>query len=129
MFKRPTGSAYIGSIINYLIYGPAPFPRGLEVELEGSSTFLTLILSLHIDRLGLFSHFYGYLFNYITACQGSFAGAAALCIEVRWCCTIVVSDWYSAHQLPGCKCTLKVSHAPLGNLKAVYIGIYSHIQP
>ena len=44
MLKRPTGSVYIGIILYYLIYLPNPFPRGLEVDLEGTSTFPELIL-------------------------------------------------------------------------------------
>ena len=57
MFKWPTGFIYIGNIIYYLAYLPTPCPRGLEVDLEGSSTFSMPILSIHIDRLGLFCYF------------------------------------------------------------------------
>ena len=71
MSKWPAGSVYIGNIINYLMYLPDPFPRGLKVDLKGSSTFPTLMLSIHFDGLGLFSHLYRRLFNYITTCQGS----------------------------------------------------------
>ena len=39
MSKWPTGLAYIGNFINYLLYLPDPFPRGLWIDLEGSSTF------------------------------------------------------------------------------------------
>ena len=35
----PAGSLYAGIIIYYLIYLPAPFLRGRDVDLEGSSTF------------------------------------------------------------------------------------------
>ena len=59
MSKWPTGSAYIVNFINYLLYLPKPFSRGLGIDLEGSSTFVPLMLSMHIDRLGLFSHLYG----------------------------------------------------------------------
>ena len=65
MSKCPTESAYIGNIINYLKYLPEPFPRGLKVDLEGSSIFPTLKLLMHIDILGLFRHLY--LLNCITA--------------------------------------------------------------
>ena len=58
MSKWPAGSVYIGNIINNFLYFPAKFPRGLEVDLEGSSKLLTLILSMYIDRLGLVSHLY-----------------------------------------------------------------------
>ena len=53
--KWPVGLAYIGNIINYLWHLPDPFPRGLWKELEGSSTFLPLMLLMHINRLGLFN--------------------------------------------------------------------------
>ena len=56
MSKQPSGSVYIGNNINYLLHLPAPFPKGLEVDLEGSSIFLPLMLSMHIDRLDLVSH-------------------------------------------------------------------------
>ena len=83
MSKWPTGLAYVGNFISYLSFLPASFPRGLEVDLEGSSTFLPLMLSMHIDRLGLVSHLYGTLFNCVTTCQGSWAGAISpLHIEV-----------------------------------------------
>ena len=54
MSKWPTRSVCAGSIIYYLTYLPDPFPRGLKVDLEGSSTFPTLMLSMHIDLLGFF---------------------------------------------------------------------------
>ena len=72
--KWPTGSVYGGNIIRYLSYLLAPFPRGLEVDLEGSNTFLPLTLSMHINRLGLYSHLYRCLFNHITSCRDSCAG-------------------------------------------------------
>ena len=109
MSKWPTGLVYVGNIINYLLYLLAP--RGIEVDLEGSSTFLTLILSMHIDRLGLVTHLYGCLFNCITMWKGSWAGAKALYIKVGWHCTIAVSDWGFVHQLPGCEEVLHTSHA------------------
>ena len=56
MSKQPIGLVHIGNIIYYLLYLPDTFHRGLEVDLEGSSTFLTLMLLMHIDRLDLFSH-------------------------------------------------------------------------
>ena len=77
MSKWPAGLVYIGSIFNHLLYLPAPFPRGIEADLEESSTLLLLTLSMYIYRLGLFTHFYGSLFNCITMCQGSCAGATA----------------------------------------------------
>ena len=40
----PVRSVNIGNIINYLLYLPGLFPRGLDVDLEGINTFLTLIL-------------------------------------------------------------------------------------
>ena len=42
--KRSVGLVYTGNIINYLSYLPDPSPRGLKVDLEGSSTFLPLML-------------------------------------------------------------------------------------
>ena len=44
MLKWPARFVYIGNTLYYPIYLPAPFPRGLEVDLEESSTFPTLIL-------------------------------------------------------------------------------------
>ena len=52
MSKRPAGLAHIGNLINYLLYLPYTFPRGLVIDLEGSNTFLPLMLLIHIDRLG-----------------------------------------------------------------------------
>ena len=129
MSRRPTGSVFIGNIINYRTYLPNPFPRGLEVDLKGSSTFLTLMLLMHTNRLGLFSHLYGCLFHCITVCQGRWASAATLCMEVRWCCTIAVSVLCSKHQLPEYRCTVKRFCTPLRHLNAAYMSIYSRIQP
>ena len=58
MSKRPAESVYIGNIIDYLSYLLTPFSRGLEVYLEGSSTFLLLMLSMYTDRLDLVSPLY-----------------------------------------------------------------------
>ena len=127
MLKWPTGSVYIGNTICCLLYLPAPFPRGLEVDLEGSSTFPTLTLSMYIDKLGLFSHLYRCLFNYITMCQGIWAGASALRVEVGWHCTIAVSAWCSVRQLLGCECTVKKSCTPLRHLNICCI--YEYIWP
>ena len=78
MSKCPAILAYIGNIINYLWHLFAPFPRGLWKDLEGSSTFLPLMLLMHIDRLGLFSNLYRVLFIYLSAGAGSCVGATAL---------------------------------------------------
>ena len=86
------------------------------------------MLSMHIDRLGLFSHFYGSLFNF-TTCQGCYASATAICIEVGRRCTIAMSAQCSAYQLPGCECSVKRSCTPLRCLNAAYMCIYSHMQP
>ena len=91
MFKQPTGLAYISNIIDYHFYLPTIFPRVLKIDLEGSSTFLTLILLMHIDRLGLFRHLYRALLNCLSVCPGSWTGTTSLCIEIRWRCTIAVS--------------------------------------
>ena len=80
--KWPKGLVYIGNTINCLPYLPDTFPKGLEVDLEGSSTFKTLMILIPINRLGLFSHLYRCLFNYITTYQGSWAGATVICMEV-----------------------------------------------
>ena len=45
--KQPAGSVHIGKIIYYFICLPIPFLRGLEVDLEGSSTFPILMLNAH----------------------------------------------------------------------------------
>ena len=81
MSKRPTELVYVGNIINHLFYLPDSFPRGLEVDLEESTIFSTLMLLTHINRLILLSHLYRCLFNYVTTWQGSWTGATALCIE------------------------------------------------
>ena len=44
MIKWPIGLVNIVYFINYFFYLPVPFPRGLEVDLEGSNTFLILML-------------------------------------------------------------------------------------
>ena len=54
IFKWPRRSVYIGYLLFYLMYLLYPFPGLLEVNLEGSSTFPTLILLIGIDKLGLF---------------------------------------------------------------------------
>ena len=46
--KQPAGLVYVVNFINYLPYLPAPLPRGLEVDLEGSCTFPTLMLLIYI---------------------------------------------------------------------------------
>ena len=56
MSKRPGASIYVGNIIYYLVHLPDPFYRGLEVDLKGSNTVPILMLSMYIDRLGLFCH-------------------------------------------------------------------------
>ena len=71
MFNWPTRLVYIGNFINYLLYLPDPLPRGIRIVLEGSSTFLPLMLSMHIDRLDLFSDLYGTLLNCLSVCPGS----------------------------------------------------------
>ena len=82
MSKQPVGSVYVGYIFNYLIYLAAQLPRGLELDLEESSILPTLILSMHIHRLSLFNHLYTCLISCITAWQGSWAAATALCMEI-----------------------------------------------
>ena len=129
MSKRSERLVYIGEIINYLLYFLYPFPRGLNISVEGSSTFLPLTLSMHMNRLGLLSHLYGCLFSCITIYQGSWADTTAIHIEIGWCCTVAVSACCSAHQLPGYECAVKRSCAPLGHLKAIYMSIYSYMQP
>ena len=129
MSKWPARSVYVGNIFNYLIYLPDPFPRGLQVDLEGSSTFLTITPLVYMDRLCLFSHLYRSLFHSSTIWQGSWAGATAFCIDVGWHCTIAISAWCSTHQLPGCECAVKVSQEPLGCLNAACMGIYNHMEP
>ena len=59
MPKWPKGLGYVGTIINYLLYLPDPFPTGLEIDLKGSNTLLLFMLFMHIDRLSLVSHLYG----------------------------------------------------------------------
>ena len=114
MSKRPEGLAYVGTFTSYLLYLPVPFPRDLGIDLEGSSTFLLSMLSIHINRLGLFSHLYENLLNCISMCMGSWVGATAFCMEIKWCSTIAVSAWCSAYQLPGCECAVKPLYIPLG---------------
>ena len=54
MSKWPEGIIQLGNTLYYLRYLFDPFFRGLEVDIEESSTFPTLVLSIHIDKLGLF---------------------------------------------------------------------------
>ena len=129
MSKWPTGSAYVGNSINYLLCLPAPFPRGLYIDLEGSNTLLSLTLSMNINRLSMFSHLYRTLFNCLSTCPGSLVGTTALCMVVGWCCAIAVSAWCSTHQLTGCKCTRNRFYAPLGHQNNIYMGIYGYMQP
>ena len=56
MSKQTAGFVYIGNLIYYFIHLPDPFPRGLEVNVKGSSIFPIIMLSMYIDRLGLFIH-------------------------------------------------------------------------
>ena len=126
MSKQPTGLAYVGYFINYLLDLLDPFPRGLCINLEGSCAFLPLMLSMHIDRLGLFSHLYRNLFNCLSLCLGSWVGTTNLRIEVGWLCTIACC---SMHQPPGCDCNGNRSHVPLGHQNGAYMGIYNHTQP
>ena len=39
MCKLLAGSIYVDNIVNYFSYLTTPFPRGLQVDLERSSTF------------------------------------------------------------------------------------------
>ena len=80
--KQLTGSVYIGNGINYFLYLPDLFPRGLTIDLKESTTFPTLTLSMYIGRLGLLNYLYKYLLNCVTMWQGSWAGVTALCMEV-----------------------------------------------
>ena len=126
MSKWPAGSAYVGNFINYLLYLPDPFLRGLCIDLEGSSTFLLLMLLMHIDRLGLFSHLHRILLNCLSTCLGSWVGAIVLYREAGCRCTISVSAGCSLHQLPGCKCA--GFYAPFEHKNGAYMGIYDHMQ-
>ena len=45
--------------------------------------------------------------------KGILAGTTALCMKLGWYCTIAVSAWCSAHQIPRCECAVKVSCKPL----------------
>ena len=128
MSKWPSGLAYIGNFINYLLCLPAPFPRGLCIGQGGSSTFLPLMLLMHINRLGLFSHLYRTLLNCLSACLGSWIGTTTLFREVGWCCTIAVSAGCSAHQLPGSEFTGNRSCAPLRCQNGAYMGIHGYMQ-
>ena len=74
---------YVGNIINYLCHLPDPFPRGLWKDLEGSSTFLPLMLYQYtLIELGLPSHLYRTCLSLLSECPGSSVGATALCREV-----------------------------------------------
>ena len=128
-YKWPIGLVYIANLINYLWKLLDPFPWGLYIDLEGSSTFLPLMLSMHIDKLGLSSYLYGTLFICITAYPSSCVGTTALWMECRWNCIVAVSAQCSAHQLPGCECSAKRSCTPLGCQNGACMGICGHIQP
>ena len=128
MSKQPAGLEYAGNLINYLWNLPNPFPWGICIDLEASSTFLPLMLSMHINRLGFSSHLYRTLFICITIYPGNCIDTTALWMEVVWRYTAAVSAWCSAHQLPGCECTVKRSRAPLRCQNSAYISIYYHMQ-
>ena len=64
----------------------------------------------------------------VTIWQGSWAGSAALYMQVEYCSTVTVLAWCSVHQFPGRECTVKPSCIRLGCIYAVYIGIYGHMQ-
>ena len=49
-------------------------------------------------------------------------------MEVEQRSTIAVSAWCSMHQLPGCKCAMKRSHAPLRCQDGAYMSIYGYMQ-
>ena len=57
----------------------------------------------------------------------SWAGTAALFIEVECCYTVAILVWCSTHQLPGCKCTGKSLCALFRCIYAVYMGIYGYM--
>ena len=100
MSKQLAGSVYIGNVQYYPMYFLGPFPRGLEIHLEGISTFLTLILSLLHQYIRLILSLivvFTYLF---TMWQGSWTGAAAPCMEVKWHYNVAVSACHSMRQLP-----------------------------
>ena len=84
---------------------------------------------MHIDRLGLVSHFYKTLLNCLSMCQGSYIGTIMPCREVRQRCTAAVSAGCCAHQFPGCEYTRNRSCAPLKSQNGPYMGMYGHIQP
>ena len=97
MSKWPAGSVYIGNIYYHLMYATSPFPRGLEVGLEGSSTFPTLTVSMlhrfiYLLCIAVFIHL-------VTIWQGIWAGAAAFLVEFEYYYTVAVLAWCSAHQL------------------------------
>ena len=129
MSKWPSGSAYVGNFIDYLFCLAVAFPRGLCIVLEGGSTFLPLMLSMYINRLGLFSYLYRTLLSCLSICLGSWVSSTTLCMGVGQYCTIAVTAWCSAHQLPGCECIGNRSCAPLGHQNGQYMGIYGHMQP
>ena len=95
---------------------------------KGGSILLPFILSMHIYRLGLFSHLYRNSPYCLSVYPGCYVGTAAPFREVGWHCTAAVSAGCSVHQLLGCECTGNRSYAPLGRQNSAYIGIYGHIQ-
>ena len=64
----------------------------------------------------------------ITTRKSSRADAAALCVEVECCYTVAVSAWCSAHQITGCKCTVKLLSPLFGYIYTVYMSICGHMQ-
>ena len=64
----------------------------------------------------------------VTMWQGSWAGAAALYIEVESCYTGSVLALHSMHQLAGFKYAVKPLCTPFGCIYAVFMSIDSHIQ-
>ena len=56
LFKWPKQFVNIDNIVYYLTHLPDIVPRGLEVDLKGSSTSPILAILMYIERLNLFSH-------------------------------------------------------------------------
>ena len=116
---------YVGNIINYLCHLPAPFPRGLWKDLEGSSTFLPLMLLIHIDRIRL---------ALVTCIE-----LVSVCYLSVWVALLVLQPsagklgstspyQCSEQELHGCECTINWCRTPLGHQNGAYMGIYGYMQ-
>ena len=122
----PRRIAIKGNVINYLLYFLVPFPRGLCIDLEGSSTFLPLMLSMHTNRLSLFSHLFKTLFNCLSTCLGSWVGSTTLFMKLVGATPYLYQLGIACISFLGVN-ALGIGHVHLLGAKIVHIWIHMAI--